>query len=181
MRLHLFGASGSGVTTVGQQLSQHINLPYFDTDSYHWVPTYPPFTIKRSPEERHSWLVNDLAKQDSWILGGTIYNWGEYWRSAFDLAVYLWLPATIRLQRLHEREKARGPLTKTALTQSEYFLDWTAHYDQGDLPGRSHIRHQRWISELTCPILRIEGDISTTERLRLIQDAISKTQSGNLT
>ena len=76
MRLHIFGASGSGVTTLGQHLSQHLSLLYFDTDAYHWVPTYPPFAIKRPAPERHAWLVSDLAKQDSWILGGTVYNWG---------------------------------------------------------------------------------------------------------
>ncbi len=178
MRLHIFGASGSGVTTLGQQLSQRFNLPYYDTDSYHWVPTYPPFTIKRPAEERHLWLVNDLAKQNSWILGGTVYNWGNYYQSAFDVAVYLWVPPAIRLQRLHKREEARGQLTNAAATlaQSKFFLDWTAHYDEGDLPGRSRTKHIEWISKLTCPVIRIEGDTTTVERLQLIEDAISKVQ-----
>lgn len=45
MKLHLFGASGSGVTTLGHKLCQVMNMPYFDTDAYHWVPVYPPITI----------------------------------------------------------------------------------------------------------------------------------------
>lgn len=170
MRLHLFGASGSGVTTLGQKLSQVLNIPYYDTDSYHWVPAYPPFTIKRPVDERHRWIVNDLAKQESWILGGTVYNWGDYWQSAFDLAVYLWLPPDIRLERLRRREKARGQLTGVGATQSQSFLDWTSHYDQGDLDGRSRARHEEWIRKLFCTVLRIEGNFSIEQRLALIQD-----------
>ncbi len=174
MRLHLFGASGSGVTTLGHKLSMNLTSPYFDTDSYHWVPTYPPFTSKRPPHERHTWLVSDLTKQESWILGGTVYNWGEYWRSAFDLAVYLWVPKAIRLERLYLRELERGPLVGVAAEQSKFFLDWAAHYDEGDLPGRSRARHEVWMGQLHCPILRIEGDIQIEERVELIQKKISQ-------
>lgn len=174
MKLYLFGASGSGVTTLGYRLSEQLNMPYFDTDSYHWVPSYPPYTIKRPFDERHAWIVSDLSKQDCWILGGTVYNWGDEWKSVFDLAVYLWVPPEIRLQRLYQREKERGRMVGAALEQSTSFLDWTAHYDSGDLPGRSRTNHEEWIAKLNCPVLRIEGDTTTTERLQLIQVAINK-------
>ncbi|QHV96553.1 P-loop NTPase family protein [Spirosoma endbachense] len=173
MKLHVFGASGSGVTTLGHRLSLLLNTPYFDTDSYHWVPTYPPFTIKRPAHQRHAWLVSDLARQNSWILGGTVYNWGDYWRSAFDLAVYLWIPKAIRLERLHQREQSRGGLVGMAAEQSKLFLDWAAQYDAGDLPGRSRARHDAWIDQLNCPVLRLEGDIRLDERVELVQNRIS--------
>ncbi|WP_381526798.1 P-loop NTPase family protein [Spirosoma soli] len=151
-----------------------MNVLYYDTDSYHWVPTYPAFTIKRPADERHQWLISDLAKQNRWILGGTVYNWGTYWQSAFDLAVYLWIPAEIRLQRLKQREKARGVLQGKALNQSQQFLEWAAHYDTNDLPGRNRSRHEQWMLRLTCPVLRIEGDTTLPKRLQLVLDALNK-------
>ncbi|GAB3319388.1 hypothetical protein GCM10027299_11850 [Larkinella ripae] len=36
MKLHLFGASGSGVTTLGTALAAQLHLPYVDSDDYFW-------------------------------------------------------------------------------------------------------------------------------------------------
>ncbi|MEM6738348.1 MAG: shikimate kinase [Bacteroidota bacterium] len=36
MQIHIFGASGSGVTTIGKALSKELDLSYFDTDDYYW-------------------------------------------------------------------------------------------------------------------------------------------------
>lgn len=99
---------------------------------------------------------------------------GDYWRTAFDLAVYLWIPKEIRLERLHQREKARGLLIGQAVEQSRFFLDWAAHYDQGDLPGRSRARHQAWMGQLSCPVLRLEGDLLLGEKVKLIQSRIAR-------
>ncbi|NML64046.1 hypothetical protein HHL22_02400 [Hymenobacter sp. RP-2-7] len=44
MKLHVFGASGAGVTTLGHALSAALGLPYFDSDDYFWLPTKPEFT-----------------------------------------------------------------------------------------------------------------------------------------
>lgn len=43
LRLHIFGASGSGVSTLGNTLKNLWGIPYFDTDDYFWIPTEPPF------------------------------------------------------------------------------------------------------------------------------------------
>jgi adenylate kinase family enzyme len=34
MEIHLFGASGARVITLGEALSQQFGVPYFDTDIY---------------------------------------------------------------------------------------------------------------------------------------------------
>lgn len=104
MKIHLFGASGTGVTTLGHALSAQLALPYFDTDSYFWLPTEPPFTQRRPAAERDAQLAQDLPRFPSWLLGGSLVGWGEQWLAAFDLAVFLWLPPTLRLARLRQRE-----------------------------------------------------------------------------
>ena len=38
-RIHVFGASGSGTTTLGKRLSQYLNYSFFDSDNYFWLPT----------------------------------------------------------------------------------------------------------------------------------------------
>ncbi|WP_414847104.1 shikimate kinase [Chryseobacterium sp. IT-36CA2] len=34
MRIHIFGASGSGVTTLGKALSEKLNIEYLDSDDF---------------------------------------------------------------------------------------------------------------------------------------------------
>ena len=50
-RVHLFGASGSGTTTLGRALAAALDIPPLDTDDY-WQPTDPPDTVKHEPAER---------------------------------------------------------------------------------------------------------------------------------
>jgi adenylate kinase family enzyme len=40
-RIHLMGASGSGVTTLGRALAARLALPHHDSDDYFWLPTAP--------------------------------------------------------------------------------------------------------------------------------------------
>ena len=89
MRLHIFGASGTGVTTLGQALGSALNVPYFDSDDYFWQPSNPPFTIRRPPAERDAALAADLAQAPRWILGGSILGWDPQWATAFDLVVFI--------------------------------------------------------------------------------------------
>ena len=40
--IHIFGASGSGTTTISQKVCGHTGYSHFDSDSYFWLP--PPRT-----------------------------------------------------------------------------------------------------------------------------------------
>lgn len=50
--IHIFGASGSGTTTLGRELSRLLGFRLLDTDDFYWMPTDPKFTVKRPPEQR---------------------------------------------------------------------------------------------------------------------------------
>ena len=175
MKLHLFGASGTGVTTLGRALSQTLEVPYFDTDDYFWLPTAPPFTERRPAAARDARLATDLAQAPHWILGGSVVGWGEHWRTAFELAVFLWLPPSLRLARLRTRELARyGDVIFTEparATQYQAFLSWAAGYDDNSTGGhRTIANHTAWLARLRCPVLELRGDLSVAERQRRIEE-----------
>jgi adenylate kinase family enzyme len=175
MKIHIFGASGAGSTTQGRDLSTVLHIPYFDTDNYFWEVSDPPFTIKRSLEKRNEMLWADLAKQESWIIGGSLVNWGEAWNTAFDLAVFMYIPPAVRLERLRKRELERyGDIIYTdpeRNRQYNEFMDWAADYDT-NTTRRSLVTHKQWIGKLTCPVLIIEEDLSVEEKRKLIVQKI---------
>ena len=177
MKLHIFGASGSGVTTLGRKLSEMLNFRYFDSDDYFWEKSDPPFTIRRVPELRNYMLSNELQKHEHWILGGSMFNWG--WIPSFDLVVFLWIQPEIRIERLKAREYQRyGDIIFTDPTRNllyKEFIEWARGYDTGIVTNSSRTlaAHENWMKTLTCPILEIREDTTVEKRTALILEKIA--------
>lgn len=175
MRLHIFGAAGAGVTTLGRALSEELSVPYFDSDDYFWEATEPPFTVRRPARARDALVAADLARQPDWILGGSVLGWGADWRAAFDLAVFVWLPPALRLARLRRREWQRYGSVWEAdpgrRAQYQAFMAWAGGYDDGTAGGhRTLANHERWLSELAGPVLALRGDLTVAERVAAVLD-----------
>ena len=173
MKLHLFGASGTGVTTLGQALGPELGCPYFDSDDYFWLPTAPSFTQRRPPAERDALLASELAQHPNSVVGGSIVGWGEGWLHTFDLAVFLWLPPALRLQRLREREQARYGAASAAdparAAQTRAFLAWAAGYDDSSTGGtRTIANHEHWLRQFGCPVLELRGDLPVAGRVAAV-------------
>lgn len=177
MKINIVGASGSGVTTLGEQLSRELNIPYFDSDHYYWEPSDPPFTVRRKPIERNAMLRQDLDQHKDSILGGSFMSWGDEWLTAFDFVVFLWIPPAIRIERLKKRELYRyGEIIYTDGERNKLFhefIDWAAGYDSGIARGRTLQAHEEWLKKLNCPILEIRGDNSVENRVDRVMQAIT--------
>ncbi len=174
MKLHILGASCSGVTTLGNALAHHFNIPYFDSDEYFWEKTEPPFISRRNPALRNQMIVNDIIKHDSWIIGGSLLKWDL--EPIFDLIVFLYIPHEIRMERLRKRELERyGDIIFTdPIRNQQYndFLNWARGYDDNTTQGRTLAAHESWLAEQTCQVLEIRGDYSVEERVRLVLKGI---------
>lgn len=176
MKLHIFGASGTGVTTLGNYLSSLMNIPYIDSDEFYWEKTSIPFTVRREPILRNAMIMEHLPPDGKWILGGSIIKWDLPIK--FDLAVFLWVPPAIRIERLKAREYERygDDIFNIPERHSLYneFIEWCAGYDNNTAHGRTLLAHEQWMQTLRCPILKLEGDLSTEERADKIKERLVK-------
>jgi len=168
MRVLVTGASGSGTTTLARALAEHLRWTHLDLDDYYWLPTSPPFRAKRDARERLRGCLGDLQAARDAVVSGSLVGWGEDLENGFDLVVFLYLSSAIRVARLRARETERFGTVDPA------FLEWAAQYDEGPAEGRSLAKHLAWISTRKCAVLRIDGDLSTGERLRIVLDAIER-------
>lgn len=174
-RIHILGASGSGTSTLGDALANVLPHAHLDTDEYFWITK---FTEARPVPERREMLKEELLQSERWILSGSLVGWGDCLIPYFDLVIFLWIPPDVRLDRLRQRELERygtevldgGSLYE----QSQTFLKWAALYDHAGTEVRSKTLHEQWLAELSCPVLRIEGDYSTEERITKIMDFLKK-------
>jgi adenylate kinase family enzyme len=177
-KIHITGASGSGVTTLGKALAQEFGSMHLDIDDYFWFPTDPPYTTKR-PRELRLALLNEAfarASDVGWVLSGSILEWGDSLIPLFDLAIFISTPTELRLQRLRARETARFGAETIAPGGSRYelyeaFIKWAAGYEDMHHEGRNRTRHEALLAQMPCPILRLDGSLPVEH---LVQQAIGE-------
>ena len=162
LRIHIMGASGAGVTSLGRALADALAISHHDTDDYFWRPTNPPYTEMREVADRLRLMGEVFLDRSDWVLSGSLDDWGAPLIPFFDSVVFLYVPTAIRIQRLRARESRRfgidavapgGPLHD----QVEEFIEWASHYDDGTREGRNLARHQAWLATLPCRVMRLDG------------------------
>ncbi|HEX9946565.1 MAG TPA: AAA family ATPase [Allosphingosinicella sp.] len=160
-RVGITGASGCGVTTLGRALAARLGALHIDMDDHFWVETDPPYREKRDVPERLARIRAEQARTGRWVLSGTLDGWAESVSAEAQLIVFLEVPTEVRVERLRFRERARfGDALLPGGAMHEHhreFLEWAARYDDGTLPGRNRPRHERWLTTLDKPVLRLDG------------------------
>ncbi|WP_186577204.1 ATP-binding protein [Aquibacillus kalidii] len=170
-KIHIMGASGSGTSTLGSALSMVLPHTHLDTDDYFWATK---FTEQREIPERRRMLEEDLLLEEKWILSGAVCGWGDHFKSYFDLVIFLWIPQEIRLERLKQRELQRYGnemlVGGSRYEQSKAFLEWASLYDSAGMEVRSKALHEYWMADLSCPVLKMEGNYSIREKVEIVID-----------
>ena len=176
--IHIFGASGSGTTTLGKKICDELGYKLMDTDEYYWVPTDIRFTVKRPPEERVTLMKSDIEKYDNIVISGALADWGDELIPYFTLAVRIEIDTDTRVERIKKREKERfGPRVEPGgdMYQGHLeFLEWSKLYDTGGLDVRSKAKHDAWEKLLPCPILHIDGTKSLDEKYTEVLKMLGK-------
>jgi adenylate kinase family enzyme len=155
----IFGASGSGTTTIGHELARLLGCKHFDIDDYFWEKTSLPFTIKCPLDERIKKLKTDLT--ENFVLSGSMLGWSETFEPLFTTAVYVTTPTDIRIERLKNREFKRfgdrilpsGDMYDNHIE----FIEWAKTYDYSGEQQRSKMAHENWVNTLPCPVIRVDG------------------------
>lgn len=98
--LHIYGASGSGTSTLGRYLAEQFQYAFLDSDDYFWLPTDPKFTTKRPIEQRVPLIRQDIAAaKNGAVLSGSLVGWGDALIPDFTLAVRVVTDTSTRLAR----------------------------------------------------------------------------------
>lgn len=173
-KIHIFGASGSGTTTLARALSDRWAVPHADADDYFWVPTDPPFSQMRSEQERLALMWDLFVPRGAWVLSGSMCGWGDSVIARCDGLIFLTLDKNQRLDRLRIRESIRLGVQDPRQPESNEFLEWAAKYDDPQFEGRSRAGHEAWLLEIDKPVLRLDS----AQPVARLLDAIDEWQPG---
>jgi len=157
------GCAGSGKTTMGKALAKQLDFQHFDLDDYYWRKNAKiPFTEMNTNDEIIRLLAEDIAKHSRFVMSGSIGSilW-DFVNPLFDFAVLLRAPTAICLQRVQaravERFGERVCVGGDLHTSHQDFYKQIEQYETGENPSYSLQRHKKWLSELSCPTLSLDG------------------------
>ena len=174
--IHIFGASGSGTTTLGRAIADRTGYRFLDSDDYLWLPTDPQYTTKRPSEERLALLEGDIDASDGAVVSGSLVGWGDPLIPRFTLAVRLVVPHDERMARIERRELDRyGDRIRPGGDMYQIhrdFLQWAAGYEDGPATMRSRAMHDLWQQKLTCPLLTLDGTRPVEELVEAVLQAL---------
>lgn len=159
--IHIYGASGSGTSTLGRKISKERGYKFMDTDDYFWLPTNPQYTTKRSAEERIALMKKDILENENVVISGSLVDWGDELIPLFTLAIRIVTDTNIRIERLKIREK-REFGDRIILGGDMYenyieFIEWARKYDTGSVNMRSKAKHDEWQKLLPCRQIVLDG------------------------
>lgn len=178
MKVYIFGASGSGTSTLGRELGRR-GFRWLDTDDFFWMPTDPMYTTKRPIPDRIALITSALGEQEDAVLSGSVGSkkepWGAPLLGLFDLAVFIYTPPDVRIQRLRDREyREFGDRIRPGGDMYENhteFVEWAKKYDTAteEYSIRSRVTDEAVIRDyLKCPVLRLDGTANAAENAELV-------------
>lgn len=176
--IHIFGASGSGTSTLGRKICDELNFYFMDTDDYFWLPTNPKYMQTRPARKRIELMRTDIDKHDSIVISGSLTGWGDELIPFFTLAVRLETDAKIRIDRLKKREKEKfGERIEPGgdMYQNHAdFIEWAKKYDDGGLDIRSKAQHDEWQKLLNCKLITLNGENDLNYNFSVISNYLNK-------
>jgi len=178
MKIHLLGPCGSGTSTLGRLIARKYGYTWFDSDDFYWYKTDPPYTKKREMDDRVNLLHSTLGKHDSWVLSGSVLNWGNELRNVFDIVVYLYVEQEERIRRLEKRERENyGTRIDSGNDMGEIhkaLIDYSKQYETGGMDIRSRMSELEWLKEAKGEIIRLEGSLTIEEKMEIVAKEIDK-------
>ena len=158
---------------MGRKISEELGYKFMDTDDYYWLPSDPPYTVKRSKEERLALMKKDILEADHVVISGSLVDWGDELIPLFTLAIRLVTDTEVRIKRLKLREKQKSgdrilPGGDMYVHHME-FLAWARAYDTGSVDMRSRANHDAWQKLLRCRQIVLNGADDLDENFRKIR------------
>ena len=159
-KVYIFGASGSGTTTLGASVAERTGLVHLDSDDHYWAKGAPPLSHKNEPAERVASMSRAIGPA-GWVLSGACHGWAAEIVEQADLIVFVTLQTDARIKRLIARERSRFGHRIDAGGDMHHihvgFLDWARGYDLPEFSGRNLSAHEEWLAQQTKPIRRLDG------------------------
>lgn len=102
-RYLIYDVTGSGKTSLAQQVAARLGLPFHAVDDLTWLPDWQPV-----PDETQRQVITKLCSGDSWVIDAAYGKWLDVPLAHADVVVALDYPRWVSLWRVARRSVARA-------------------------------------------------------------------------
>ncbi|WP_028594706.1 DNA topology modulation protein [Paenibacillus assamensis] len=120
MKIMIIGSPGSGKSTFARKLGTLTKLPIYHLDAYYWRPDWVA-----TPNEDWDLFMNNLVKEESWIVDGDYNRTLDIRMKEADVIVFFDLPSIMNMYRVIKRRVQYHGKTRPDRNEGcEEKLDW---------------------------------------------------------
>ena len=157
----IMGLNGSGKSTICHELAVLLNYRYMDVEDYYFLDSEIPYSKSRTHEEATQLILNDIKIYHNYVLSSVGCNWGFEIASTYKLAILLYAPLQVRLERIKQREINR--FGNRVLAGGDMYESQKRFHDMVASRSAEDIKQQAY--SLTCPVLEINATLPVKEIL----------------
>lgn len=170
-RIIICGGNGSGKSTLGKALADAMGIKFMDNEDYYFPKSglgYK-YDYALTREEFIPTLQNDMEQAEEWIFASVKGNYGERIESMFTHAILIDVPKEVRMQRVWDR--SYNKFGDKILPGGELYEREQKFFDM--VKSRPDDYAEEWVSNLSCPVIRVDGVKSVDENVELLAAALS--------
>lgn len=160
----IMGLNGSGKSTICHELADLLNYRRMDVEDYYFFDSNIPYAKSRTHEEVKQLMLDDIKIYQNYVLSSVGCNWGSGIVSTYKLAILLYAPLQVRLDRIKQREITR--FGKRVLEGGDMYESQQRFHEMVAARSAEDIKQQAY--SLTCPVLEINATQPVKEILGLI-------------
>ncbi len=160
----IIGLNGSGKSTISRELAGLLNYKRMDVEDYYFLDSDIPYSKSRTLEEVKQLMLDDIKIYRNYVFSSVGCNWGYEINSTYKLAVLLYAPLQVRLERIKQREITR--FGNRVLEGGDMYESQKQFYDMVASRSAEDIKQQAY--SLSCPVLEINATLPVKEILGLI-------------
>jgi len=135
-----------------------------DVEDYYFLKSDIPYAKSRTQEEVKQLMLDDIKIYHNYVLASVGCNWGYEIVSTYKLAILLYAPLQVRLERIKQREFTR--FGNRVLEEGDMYESSKRFHDMVASRSAEDIKQQA--CSLTCPVLEINATLPVKEILDLI-------------
>ncbi len=160
-RIVVWGATGSGKTTVTRQLASRLDLPRIELDAIFWEPGWV-----ETPDEEFRVKVQSAldAAAEGWVLDGSYSRVSDLYLARADTLLWIRLPWRVSFWRLLRRTVTRAWTRETLYYENGPYESWR----QSVLSRRSILwwsisHHRDGVRRVRARLAEIDGAVPVYE------------------
>ena len=171
MRIIICGLNGAGKSTLGRALAGQLHYEFRDIEDYYFPKTDDKYEyrVQRTEKEVAVLLLKDLEENDDVVLASVRGNYSEQIVKLFDLAVYIDIPKEIRIARV--RKRSYDKFGNRMLSGGDLYESEERFFKM--VEERSDDHAKGWLTDLSCPVICIDGTIEVANNVEILVNAIT--------